>query len=194
MNLQKFQSTRQSERAKPQKHNQSKQLKTEKITSFGIAYIRYEAELDNVKTMMAETKEKQEKDDTMKTIKEDVLSLTKKLTEMNKNQVEIKEELSDLRKNVDRKTLDTIKKLDSTITKQNAWMVMNIDESKKATREVDVKHCELNNHNMDVMKREMSKLNIIQKTLWENLMKNKDFPTGQILCFGASKSNPSKDN
>ena len=89
--------------------------------------IELKAELDNMKTMMAEIKEKQEKDDTMKTIKEDVLSLTKKLTEMNKNQVETKEELSDLKENVDTKTMDTRTKLNPTTTEQNAWMLMNID-------------------------------------------------------------------
>ena len=193
--------------------------------------IELKAELDNMQTMMAEIKEKQEKDDTMKTIKEDVLSLTKKLTEMNKNQEETKEELKKLKANnckinencekreqkvmsnltTKLNNLAEIQRADSKKNheEQNAWMLMNIDESRKQTREVDVRHCEKNNHNMDVMKREMAKLNIIQKTLWENLMKNKDlpkktlwenlmknkdFPTGQILCFGASKSNPSKDN
>ena len=39
--------------------------------------------------------------------------LTTKFTKMNKNHAEIKGELSDLKKNVDRKALDAIKKIDS---------------------------------------------------------------------------------
>ena len=89
--------------------------------------IELKAELDNTKTMMAETKEE------LKELKSKQSSLAEETNKrlnilvstqdiLNKNQVETKEELKDLKKNVDRKALDTNKKLDSTMTKQNAEM------------------------------------------------------------------------
>ena len=47
--------------------------------------------------------------------KDEVSNIAANFKEMNKNHADIKEELSTLKKNVDRKTLDTIKKLDSSM-------------------------------------------------------------------------------
>ena len=50
---------------------------------------------------------KQEKDDTMETTEKDVhIRLTKRLTEMNKDQAETKEEMKNLKRMLTEKTLD----------------------------------------------------------------------------------------